>query len=175
MTPFVRLGVIALLGIGLAGCGASLLVDTTTDSTPRATTVATDADHPCNDIDDATLRSIGLNPASRRTLQPGPTRTSACSFTSSDLHLTVAASSTSFEDYRNRNQGISEGLDIGSHPALMVRRPGSEGPCQMAIRSSDGIVLLTTKISVSAREWGMDPCGGMKQIANAIGPAIFSR
>lgn len=177
MNPFVRLGVGTLLSIGLVACSSSSVNKQTMTGTekPGSPPPMSDSDHPCTDIDDATLRFIGLNPASRRSLEPDPPETSACSFSSSDIDLTVAASSITFEEYRDSTKGISEGLNIGARPARMVRRPGNDGPCELAMKSQGGVVLLTTMISVSAREWGMDQCGGMKEIAKAIEPRLGSR
>ena len=177
MKPLVRLSVGILLSVGLVACHHSSVNHPTTEGPeiPGSTPPASELDHPCADIDDATVRFVGLNPASRRSLEPDPPETSACSFSSSDLDLTVAASSITFEQYRDSTRGISEGLDIGARPARMVRRPGHDAPCELALKSPGGIVLLTTMISVSAREWGMDRCGGMQEIAAVLEPRLGRR
>lgn len=172
----LRLGSALLLGLGMLGCESSSTFRQT-DLPTAASGTAAYVDQPCVDIDDATLRSVGMNPESRRSVQPSATEASARSFRSSDLDLRVAASRVSFEDYRDSTtgKGISEGLDIGTRPAQMVRRPGPEGRCELAMKTDHGTILLTTVIAVSSREWGMDRCGQMKQIAAAIEPTIGQR
>lgn len=172
----LRLGSALLLGLGMLGCESSATLKRI-DLPTVANRTAAYVDEPCLDIDDATLRSVGMNPESRRSVQPSATETSACFFRSSDLDLRVAASRVSFEEYRDSTtgKGISEGLDIGIRPAQMVRRPGPEGTCELAMKTDHGTILLTTVISVASREWGMDRCGRMRQIATAIEPTIGRR
>ena len=80
---------VALLGVALVdwasptqgGDGA------TSTTTPLQGSVATEVYDPCVDIDDATLRSAGLNPATLQVWEPGANET-WCSYASSAIDLT---------------------------------------------------------------------------------------
>lgn len=128
----------------------------------------------CADIDDATIRAAGLNPTTRQPVTPGPGQTSACSFQSDDLTVVVASTRQTFEDYRDANAGIREGLDIHERPTVIVRRPEPNAPCELGMKAANGLVLVTSTITITAREWGMDSCGQIVNVATAIEPAIGS-
>lgn len=172
-----RIGGLLLLCGAIAGCNSPPDSPIERDASAATThsSIASSVYEPCSDIDDETLRSAGFNPATRRSLDPGGDETSKCAFRSGEIDLTVAASTMSFEDYRDRNAGMREGMDINDRPTVIVRRPGQDEPCELGMKTSDGIVLLTTKVPVGARVWGMDRCARIVDIATAIEPTIGTR
>jgi hypothetical protein len=165
--------VVAAGAITLAGCGAP--AGGSSASPVPAALQAPAAFDPCRDVDDRTVRAAGFNPATREPRPASGEYTAACEYTSPEMSLIVSTSATSFEAFRDRYEGVREGLDIGPRPAVIVRRPEQDQPCELAMKTAGGIITLQTVVSVSARQWGMDRCGGIVAIATDIEPSIGSR
>ncbi|MCF3940158.1 MULTISPECIES: DUF3558 family protein [Gordonia] len=165
---------VAVMVVGLptlSGCAQAENEDHSSSSAAATSSIF----DPCADIDDSQLRAVQINPATRARESPNPGELSACSFSNGEIDVRVSTSTTSFETYRDDNAGIREGLDIDDTPTLIVRRPDPDAPCELAMKSLEGIVLLTTSISTAAMEWGMDRCGPIVEVATAIEPAIGTR
>jgi hypothetical protein len=168
-----------VVAVLVAGCGASSGSELRTSPSPDAPTPATTYTEstfdPCSDIDDQVVRAAGFNPATREPKPPTGEYIAACQFTSADMSLMVSTSRTTFEEFRDRYLGVREGLDIGERPAVVVRKPQPDLPCELAMKSSDGIVTLQTALNVTARQWGIDRCARIVEIATVIEPSVGAR
>jgi hypothetical protein len=163
----------------LAGCGQSA----GSEPRPAATAPAPaptalvggqggPAFDPCVDIDDQVVRSVGFNPATREPKPAAGEYVAACQFDSAEMSLVVATAGTSFEEFKDRYVGARVGVDIDDRPAVVVRKPEVDLPCELAMKIDGGIVTLQTTLNVTAREWGMERCARIVDIATGIEPSI---
>jgi hypothetical protein len=155
----------------VVACGSPTVSPPTSPPVTATGTYASAFD-PCRDIDARVVRDAGFNPATRESEPATGEYTRACEFTSADMSLVVSTSWTSFEEFRDRYAGFREGLDIGTRPAVIVRKPQADQPCELAMKTSDGIVTLQTILNVTAKQWGMDRCARIADIARVIEPSI---
>jgi hypothetical protein len=175
-----KIAAVALLAatiVGIAGCAdSSSPTETELSPTPAATEAAAAPFDPCTDIEEDTLRRASLNPAARQPV-PGASAqvTAACQYVSGTSTVVISSSTQTFEEFRDANDGRRIGLDIGERPTVIVQVEDPNAPCELAMKTQNGIVLIVSTISVAAREWGMDACGGIRELATVIEPAIGSR
>lgn len=165
----------AVVAVGITGCGLPMAGQPTASSQRVGTAAEAQgalAFDPCADLPDAVVRQAGFNPVTRERQPASGENIVACRFSSSDTALVIATSDTPFELFRDRYTGMYEGLDVGKRPAVIVRTAGANDPCRLAMKTATGVVLLQTTISVSAKEWGMDRCARIRDIATAIEPSI---
>ncbi|MGW5524988.1 DUF3558 family protein [Gordonia sp. NPDC003950] len=145
----------------LAACGSPS--DTASESSAPAIS------DPCTAIGDNLIRELDLNPATRTPVTPTGTETSACEVSSSDTTVRFSQSTTTFEAYRDSHQGNLIGVNVNQRPAVIVR---SQSQCTLAMKDNAGITSLRVTVSVTALEWGMNPCGHIESYATTIEPTI---
>jgi hypothetical protein len=168
-----------VMAVLVAGCGFSSDGGPRRSSSPDVpaptTTYSESVFDPCGDIDDQIVRDAGFNPATREPKSPTGEYNAACQFTSADMSLVISTSRTTFEEFRDRYLGVREGLDIGKRPAVVVRKSEPDLPCELAMKAGDGIVTLQTTLNVTARQWGINRCARIVEIATVIEPVIDTR
>ncbi|WP_068278054.1 DUF3558 family protein [Aldersonia kunmingensis] len=144
---------------------------------PTAVTPAALADFdPCTDIDDNTLRLAGLNPSARQRVVPASGEiTATCRFDTNNVTVAISNSTQTFEQFRDTAAGKRVGIDIDTRPTVIARYDDPNAPCEVAMKTQRGIVLVVTQIGLAAREWGMDRCGGARELATTIEPTIGQR
>jgi hypothetical protein len=165
--------VFAVMVVFVAGCGSATGGDP--PAPPRTSTVTGlggSGFDPCADIADQVVRDVGFNPATREPMPAAGEFTTSCQFTSAEMSLVISTSKTSFEEFRDRYIGARVGVDIGKRPAVVVRMPQADLPCELAMKTDGGIVALQTAVNVAAKEWGMDRCARIVDIATGIEPSI---
>lgn len=169
---------VVIIVVFVAGCGSSIGSERRPPSS-SSTAIATDQGgsgfDPCSDIDDQVVHDVGFNPATREPKPVAGESTASCQFSSAEMSLVISTSKTGFEEFRDRYVGMHEGLDIDKRPAVIVRKPQIELPCELAMKADDGIVTLQTTLNVAAKEWGMDRCARIVDIALGIEPSINDR
>ncbi|KAA0024987.1 DUF3558 family protein [Antrihabitans cavernicola] len=128
---------------------------------------------PCLRIDDATVRAMGFDPASRaRDDFVSEYTFLECKFKSALRYLTIKSGNITMEQERERYTGMFENLDINGREAIIVREPNANDTCALNMRTNQGYVRIATVLTVDALVQKIGRCDGIADIAKAVEPTI---
>lgn len=129
---------------------------------------------PCEEIDDATVQQLGLDPASR-TAENHLTEVElfTCSFTSYGLWVSFISQNTPWEEMPGVLTGPQHPTTVNGRESIYAIDPIGENSCAVVMRTDYGEVIVD--IFLRGRP-DLDPnrsaCDGIMQIAETIEPLI---
>lgn len=128
---------------------------------------------PCLRIDDATIRSLGFDPATRaRDDFVAEYTFLECKFKSNLRFLRIKSGNITMAEERQRYAGMIEDQDVNGREAFIVREPTSNDACALNMRTKEGYLRISTVLTVDALVQKIDRCDGILDMARTIEPTI---
>lgn len=156
-----------------AGCGS----DTEGTATPTTTDIAAATEalwDPCSEIDEATLRKLTVDPASKRSgvmsvEEPG---FKICSWNNDDFGISVFSTIHTVEDFRNKEDNIDfTDVTISGRDGVQFRTKSDEydEKCNLVFPAEQGAFLITVFNHASSRKVE-PPCDRLHDAAEVLVP-----
>ena len=125
---------------------------------------------PCTQIDDETIRKIGLDPDSRkRSDNMGDPHTKlACFYKGEDRSGVIGAMNSPFVEEQARTAPNSRPVTINGRESLIGTSIVNTSGCTVEMRTSFGEVIIDVANSSAPKMRDVPPCDGVTQMAEMI-------
>nr|WP_290367890.1 DUF3558 domain-containing protein [Spelaeibacter cavernicola] len=129
---------------------------------------------PCLDIDDATLRKIGFDPATRKRADDLNEVTALiCTVDGADRQASLMATNSAFENEWQIAQKRAQLTKINGREAFVGLNGINPDGCTLVMRTSFGEVILDTNNLIPGHRDPLPPaCDGVPEMASVIEPLI---